>query len=150
MTMTPARPTLLTAAALLEQAAVIDRVSRPLTLFALAGAVMLPILVRTQALLFVGVAAAIAIAGLIEMYLAVRINFDAALFRQVANASDPPDFDPLDQSLTSLGLLPASKRGRDASLRIAGALQLMRLQAIALAVQVLSIIGAGVVLALAV
>ena len=147
--MTATRATLLTAVALLEQAILIDRLSRSLTLMASVVLVVAPMFVATNVLLYVGAAIAVAIAGLVEMYLAVRLNFDAALFRQVATTTDPPDFAALDDALSTLGLLPPQKRGRDAAVRVAGAMRLMRLQAIALGAQVLIIASLGVALAIA-
>lgn len=142
--MQPAPALLTCAAALLDQGRVIDRLSRLLTAAALAGSVIYPAAVGRPSGLLAGIAIATVLSGLAETYLAMRVAFDAALFRAVANAPGEPDFAGLDEALVQLHLLPASKRGRPADARIAGARRLFTLQIAALVIQVLCLaIGAG-------
>lgn len=134
--MTSTRTLLACAAALLEQGRTVDRLSRLLTAAVLIGMLVYPAAIGSPPFTLIASAVVIALAGFAESYLAIRVSFDAALFRQLASAPEPPDFSEMDQSLTDLGLLPAAKRGRPLSVRIAGARQLMRLQIVALLVQV--------------
>lgn len=141
--MTPTRTLLACAAALLDQGRTVDRLSRPLTAAALIGMLVYAAAIGSPPFTLIASAIVIALAGFAELYFAIRVSFDAALFRQLASAPAPPDFGEMDQSLTDLGLLPAAKRGRPLDVRIAGARQLMRLQILALLVQVLSVAGGG-------
>jgi hypothetical protein len=141
--MTPTRTLLACVAALLDQARTVDRLSRPLTAAALIGILVYPAAIGSPSVTLIASAIVIALAGFAQSYLAIRVSFDAALFRQLASAPEPPDFGEMDQSLTDLGLLPAAKRGRPLSVRIEGARQLMRLQILALLVQVVSVAGGG-------
>jgi hypothetical protein len=129
-----ARPLFATTAALLEQGATLDRLSRPLTAASLIGLVLLPLLgpVTALSLALVGL---IALAGLAELYLALRVGFDAALFRELAESGEAAELAPLDAGLSRLGLRPAAKAGRPAADRVAGAQRLLRRQAVALAAQ---------------
>ena len=109
------------AADLLDQGAVIDRLSRPLTIAALLG-------------LIVGLG--IELGALLTA--ALRVGFDAALFRRVeqGESSGMPDLGTLDAALVALGLLPRSKVGRSVEQRALGARRLLTLQGAALAFQV--------------
>ncbi len=122
-------------AALLGQARIVDGLSRPLTVAALL-ALFAPALTgqRWSAAVFV-LLAVIALAGLLQSYLALRVRFDAALFARLAEGGAIPDLAALDRALTALGLLPAAKAGRPLGPRIAGARRLFRGQALAFAVQ---------------
>jgi len=121
------------AADLLAQGDRLDRLSRLLTLGGLAGSAGIFVLGAWPGLL----CGAVALAGLAELYLALRVAFDAALFRRLATETDGPDWPAFDTAMIRLGLLPAAKAGRPAEARIAGALRLMRGQAVALAVQLI-------------
>jgi hypothetical protein len=83
MTREPEPRYLLAAAAgLLDQGEVIDRLSRPLTIAALIG-LAAGLGVELGALLTAGLLL-VALAGLMETYLALRTGFDAALFHRLA------------------------------------------------------------------
>lgn len=144
--MTPTRMLLACAAALLDQGRTVDRLSRPLTAAALIGMLVYPAAIGQPPLALAAAAIVVALAGFAESYVAIRTAFDAALFHRLASAPEPVDFGDLDQALTELGLLPAAKRGRAADARIAGARRLMRLQVLALLVQVFAIAGGAVAL----
>ncbi|WP_085722996.1 hypothetical protein [Pseudomonas sp. R37(2017)] len=77
--------------------------------------------------------------GLWQKYWALRVAFDADLFQRLAQS--PADLgertQALDQTLTALHLLPAERAGRPWSQRVAGALMLLRRQALLVAAQVL-------------
>jgi hypothetical protein len=135
-------------AALLDQGRIVDRLSRPLTASALVAILISPALSTKPPLMVVGFAMLVAVAGLAETYLAIRVSFDGALLHQVANAPDGPDFARTDASLMRLGLIPPTKSGRPAMARVAGAKRLLVFQIAALVVQVTSVfVGASIALA---
>ncbi|MEX1993430.1 MAG: hypothetical protein WD929_02115 [Steroidobacteraceae bacterium] len=144
--MTATRTLLACAAALLDQGRTVDRLSRPLTAAALIGVLVYPAAIGQPPLALAAAAIVVALAGFAESYLAIRTAFDAALFHRLASAPEPVDFGEIDQALTKLGLLPAAKRGCAADARIAGARRLMRLQVLALLVQVFAIAGGAMAL----
>ena len=76
----------------------------------------------------------------VHHYLAIRVRFDADLLEHVARmidsgTSERSAMQLLDSSLVGLGLMPASKAGRDWNLRFAGCLRLFRLQVVLLVLQ---------------
>jgi hypothetical protein len=140
----PVRALLTCTAALLDQGRVVDRLARLLTAAALIGGVTYPLAFGPPPLWFAGVAIVTASSGLAELYFAVRVAFDAALFHAVANASGEPDFTGLDAALAQLDLLPAQRRGRPVQARITGARRLFRYQIAAFVIQLLCLtIGAA-------
>jgi hypothetical protein len=139
---TPGQATAETAAAqlvaaitadLLEQGAGPNALSRWLTVTAFA-ALAATAIVGHFAILGAGLTVAIA-AGLAEAWLAVRVGFDAALFRRLATVA-PEEF---DAAMLSAGLLPAAKAGRPIAARAAGARRLLALQGGMLIVQALAL-----------
>jgi hypothetical protein len=137
MTAEPEPRYLLAAAAgLLDQGEVLDRLSRPLTIAALIGLVA-GLGIELGALLTVALLL-VAMAGLIETYLALRTGFDAALFHRLAgdDRQNALDLGKLDAALLELGLLPKAKAGREVEPRVLGARKLLTLQGLALAFQV--------------
>ena len=144
--MTPTRTLISCAGALLDQGRTVDGLSRPLTAAALIGILVYPAAIGQPPAALTAAAILIALAGLAESYFAIRVGFDAALFERLGSAPEAPDFAETDHALTQLGLLPATKRDRPADARIAGARRLMRLQIVALAVQVLSVVGGALAL----
>jgi hypothetical protein len=139
----PARTLLVCAAALLDQGRTVDRLSRPLTTAALIGLLFIPAIAARPPWMLVGVVMLVAVAGLVETYFAIRVGFDAALFRELASASAAPDFAGTDAALSRLGVLPAATRDRPAAARVAGARRLFRWQILGLAAQVLSVLAGG-------
>jgi hypothetical protein len=138
---------LLCAAALLDQGRTADRLSRPLTAAALIGILMYPAFTSHPSRMLVAFAVIVALAGLAEAYFATRVGFDAALFHHLASAPDASDFARTDAALTRLGMLPATKLGRPAEARVAGAKRLFGFQILALAAQVVSVlVGASIAL----
>ena len=136
------------AVAFLEQGRVIDRLSRTLTASAIVSILIALAIAAHPPRVLVGVAFVASVAGFAEMYFAVRVGFDASLFRRVADAEGLLDFAATDAALEAIGLMAPAKCGRPAEARIAGARRLFRFQVLALAAQVLSLlIGAIIVLA---
>ena len=134
------------AAALLDQGRTVDRLSCGLTAVAIAVIAILPALTPRLQWTYIGFTVAAVLAGLAQAYFAIRVGFDAALFRRLANTGDVA---AIDAALVQLDLLPAGKRGRPAEARVAGARSLFRLQILALAVQVLCVL-AGAFIALSI
>ena len=137
----PTRELLLCAAAFLDQGRTVDRLSRLLTAAALTAILIGPAIATRPPWILIGSAVLVTLAGLAETYFAIRVGFDAALFNQVANASEASDFAGTDAALIQLGLLPATKHSRPAGARIAGARWLFRLQILCLVAQVLSVLA---------
>jgi hypothetical protein len=122
------------AAAVLDQGAIIDRLSRPITIAALIG-LMVGLGIELGALLIAGLML-VTLAGLAETYLALRTGFDAALFRGVATGNEDPDLGRLDAALIELGVLAESKADGTIEQRASGARRLLVLQGSALVLQV--------------
>jgi len=74
--------------------------------------------------------AAVAVLGLCQAYLALRVNFDAALFGALCAGREleVQQMAHFDQAMLELELLPAQKAGRAWSQRCRGAMRLLRLQ----------------------
>ena len=144
--MTITRTLLACAASLLDQGRTVDRLSRLLTASALIGILMYAAAIGQPPFALAAAAILAVVAGCGELYFAIRVAFDAALFHRLASAPEPVDFADLDQALTDLDLLPATRRGRPADARIAGARRLMRFQILAVLVQVFAIAGGAVAL----
>jgi len=129
-----AHVTLEVASALLRQGQTIDRLSRLLTVAALA----LLIGASTFGDVSLGLAITLALAvlaGIAEVYYAIRVGFDVALFDRLREPATM-DLAALDDALVRLSLLPSTKSGRPLELRIAGALGLFYRQGAALVIQV--------------
>jgi hypothetical protein len=120
---------------LLDQGATINRLSRPLTIAALVG-LIIGLGVELGALLVAGLLL-VALAGLAETYLAIRIGFDAKLFRRLAKGDDPAAaLGRLDAALIELGVLTESNPERAIEQRASSARRLLVLQGSALVLQV--------------
>ena len=139
----PTRELLRCAAAFLDRGHTVDRLSRPLTAAALIGIVIYPAMTTKPQWILVGVVVVVAVAGLSEAYLAIRVGFDAALFHQLASMPAASDFAGTDAALTRLGLLPAAKLDRPAGPRVGGARRLFGFQIVALVLQILSALIGG-------
>lgn len=151
MSIERAPPMILAAkAALLDQGRTLDALSRLLTVLALGALLAIPLLElsfpEAQWTLFGAVAA-----GLVQLLLALRVGFDAALFRELARTpvGDKLDLKGLDDALSTLRLVRSGKAGRPLEPRLAGARKLLRLQMLALVVQLVLMLAAVVIVALA-
>jgi hypothetical protein len=125
-----------TAADLLDQGAVIDRLSRPLTIAAVIGLIV-GLGVELSALLVAGMLL-VTLAGLAETYLAMRTGLDAKLFRRLADGNESATSDPrkIYAALVELSLLDESKTGRPIAQRALGARRFLVLQGSALVFQI--------------
>lgn len=74
----------------------------------------------------------IAAAGLAQFWFAARVRLDAALFREASRAG----WAGVDAALMAMTLMQAAKSGRGDAARIAGAMGLLRWQAVAAAAQI--------------
>ncbi|VVP88630.1 hypothetical protein PS918_03006 [Pseudomonas fluorescens] len=125
-------------ASLLRRGESLDRLSTGLTLLGALlglGAYVMP----SPGFWGPGCACALLVLGLWQKYWALRVAFDADLFQHLAASA--PDLAgqtaSLDAALAALNLQPAERGGRPWSERIAGALGLLRRQALLVAVQAL-------------
>jgi len=121
-----------TAAVILGQGDLVDRLSRGLTIASLAGLAGLATLTGFAAIPTILLLGAASLVGLIELWFAARVATDAALFRHLSVTESGPNWTLVDAALTALELLPAAKAGRPAGPRIAGAFRLLRYQTAAL------------------
>jgi hypothetical protein len=120
------------AANLLDQGAIIDRLSRPITIAGLIG-LMVGLGIELGALLIAGLML-VTLAGLAETYLAFRTGFDAALFRRLSTGNEGPDLGRLDAALAELGL--EGKAEGNIEQRASAARRFLVLQGSALVLQV--------------
>ncbi len=129
------------AAALFDQGRRADALSRLVTVAALFVLMLVPAIPGRPPLLLPAMLGPVALLGLGEAYLAMRIGFDAALFRRVAAPAEAFDLDRLDQALLRLELIPPAKTGRGITERIAGARRLLYWQGLMLGMQAALILG---------
>lgn len=131
----------LCSSALLEQGRTLDRLSRLLTVAGLMAALLAVMIAPGAAGGVAATGLVTAIAGCVEIYLAVRVGFDAVLFQRLGASPDLLSVDGMDAALTELELLPEAKRGRPIAARIAGARRLFRWQWCAVLAQVAAIVA---------
>jgi hypothetical protein len=142
MTPVSEREVLASAAALLDQGERIDWLSRALIITALAALAAFGIFDVSKPAAAALLATSV-LTGAAELYFAVRVGFDAALFRRLADTPAAVDFAKLDGALTVLGLLATAKAGRTLAQRTHGAVRLFRYQmGLAAAQTALFMIGA--------
>jgi hypothetical protein len=125
-------------ASLLRRGDSLDRLSSGLTLLgALLG--LSQYVMTGPGLWGLACSSGLLVLGLWQKYWALRVAFDADLFRHLADHAEdlPQRTQALDQALTALSLQPAHRGGRPWSERIAGALKLLRRQALLVAAQLL-------------
>jgi hypothetical protein len=123
---------------LLRRGDSLDRLSTGLTLLgALLG--LSQYLVPGTGLWSLVCSGGLLVLGLWQKYWALRVGFDADLFRHLADRAEdlPQRTQDLDQALTALGMQPAERGSRPWSERITGALKLLRRQALLVVAQVL-------------
>lgn len=125
-------------ASLLRRGRALDQLSTGLTLLGVVFG-LLQLLLITPVALGLLLSVWLIVVGLLQKYWALRVAFDADLFDAVAQDADavPHRTVDLDQALQSLGLQPANRAGRPWAERQRGALNLLRKQAVLLAVQLL-------------
>jgi hypothetical protein len=130
------------AADLLDQGQIVNRLSLALTAIAIA-VLLLPIFPASVAT--VPTAVVVALAGLVELFVASRVSLNAALLRRLASdaANDRLDVAAFDSALLALRLTPAGGVGQPIARRFAGTRRLLVWQAAALVAQVLVAIAGG-------
>lgn len=130
------------AADLLDQGAIINRLSIAVTAIAIA-VLLLPMIPASEATL--PVAASVALFGVTEIVIAMRVSLDAALFRRLANdaAAERLDVGAFDAAMLALKLMSAGKAGQPIAKRFAGARRLLIVQGAALFLQVAAAIAGG-------
>lgn len=125
-------------AALLDAGRAIHFLSLAVTIVSLAG-------LGLSSALSLGLASACLLAvavviGAFETYLAVRVGFDAAIFRLVA--AGEAGWDEVDRGLAGLNLAASPAFPRSPASRIKGALRLLRRQGLTTASQALLALAA--------
>ena len=142
--MTPVERSLMaTTAALLAQGRLLDGLSRPLTLFALGSLLVAPLLAMPLSWSLLMLLVAIGGVGLVQAYFAFRVAFDAALFQALSAGDALNGLPGLDGALAALRLMPERKAGRLAEARARGAMRLLLFQASLIVLQVVLIVGGG-------
>jgi len=119
------RQVIAAAAYLLDRGRVVDGLSRLLTAAALLVLLLPAVLSASPQRLAAGILAAVALLGILETFLAVRVGFDAALFHRLSTRPDAIDFDNLDSALMRLGLVRAGRPEQSTADRVAGASRLL-------------------------
>jgi hypothetical protein len=127
-------PAFLVVSALLGQARRVHELSLVLTLAGLVAAI-----IAGPTVPVIGLALVVLVIAGVEIWLAVRIGLDAALFRQLA--AGRLDLADLDGGLHQVGLIPRPIRLRDADSRIAGAKRLLTQQAAVVFVQLAMVVA---------
>jgi hypothetical protein len=134
------------AADLLDQGQIVNRLSIAVTAIAVA-ILLLPMLPPSEATL--PTAAIVAIFGIAELAMAMRVGLDAALFRRLANdaAAERLDVAAFDAALLALKLMSPGKAGRPIARRFAGARRLLIVQGAALLLQLVAALAGGAAIA---
>ena len=135
---------------LLAQGAMVHRLSSPLTVASVVAVPLLVLLLPPARYGVPALATLAALAGLAELWLALRVAFDARVFALVSrgDASDGLTLAAFDTTMGALGLMPPDKTGRPVAGRLSGALRLLRWQATALLAQVaILLVGAWILVA---
>ena len=139
-----------TAAALLDQGQRADHLSRLITAASALVLLLLPAVPGPRSVLLMTILALVVLLGLAELYFAIRVGFDAALFHRWGAVPEGFDCARLDRVLLRLGLMPEARTGRPIVERIAGARRLLAWQGVTLAAQVLLVlVGAALSASLA-
>jgi hypothetical protein len=130
------------AADLLDQGQIVNRLSLAVTAIAIA-VLLLPVFPASSAT--VPTAIIVALVGLVEIFLALRVSLNAALLRRLANdaADDRLDVAAFDSALLALKLTPAGGAGQPIARRFAGTRRLLVWQSTSLAVQVVVAVVGG-------
>ncbi|HJQ57612.1 MAG TPA: hypothetical protein VJ890_11930 [Vineibacter sp.] len=135
------------AADLLAHGASVHLLSAALTVAAVVATLALAITLPNRVAM--ALASLAAVAGIAETWFALRVGFDARIFRRLSRGADADGFavSSFDASMAALGLMPAGKAGRPIAERARGAMRLLGRQVALLLVQVVLLLAAGWVLA---
>jgi len=135
------------AADLLAGGALVHPLSAGFTLLA-ATALVAEAFARPEPLAQAPLAFAV-LAGLGEVWLAVRVRLDARLFERLARGESPDGLaiGPFDAALAALGWMPAERAGRPMADRVRGATRLLAAQGACAGLQVLLLLAHAALLA---
>ncbi len=99
--------------------------------------------------LAMAMATLVVVLGAAELWVALRVSFDARIFERLAGggAADGLDVGRFDAAMQTVGLLQADKVGRPVALRIRGAMGLLGRQLALLLAQLVVLAGGGWILA---
>lgn len=125
---------------LLDQGPLLHRLSAPVTVISLLALPCIAALPLTITGLE-WVAGASVLLGMVELFFALRVRFDAALLRRIGNGLDLAD---LDDALASLGVRGGTGTTRTLEDRLRGCTRLLVWQAAALLVQMAILLTGGV------
>jgi hypothetical protein len=130
---------LATAADFLAQGRSVNRLSLAITAIALAVLLVPPFAAAALG------AAIVVIFGVAELFCALRVSFDAALFRRLADeaADDRLDLTTFDNALRALRLMRARKTGQRIGDRFARARRLLIAQGVAVFLQLVTAMVTG-------
>ncbi len=126
---------IISCAALLEQHTKIHGLSVATTVATVALLLASVLFSLSPPSLWLGVMASLVLLGLAETWIAIRIGFDQTLLLSITSA--PEDLQKLDQALTQLKLMPASKAGRGLYERLHGCIRLLKWQGALLIAQLI-------------
>jgi len=127
------------AAALLRRGAMVHALSAALTIGAVLGG---SVAVAFGWHLVWPVAVVVALIGLVEFWLAMRVAVDADLFSTLGDG----DLARFDEAMGRLELMPGGKAGRPMEVRIRGALRLLKLQAMLLLLQIVTLFASSILI----
>ena len=127
------------AGAVLRRGAMVHAASLVLTMAALLTGLAMAFVTAKPGAAWLSVGIAVVLLGAVEFWLAARVTLDAELFDAIAGRG--ADLEGFDRAMLAFGLMPADKANRALAWRIRGALGLLRLQALALAAQVIVLIA---------
>ncbi len=130
------------AADLLDQGQIVNRLSLAVTAIAVA-VLLLPVFPASQAT--VPTAIVVALIGMVEIYLASRVNLNATLLRRLADDATAGHLDvaAFDSALLALRLTPSGGAGQPIARRFAGTRRLLIWQGVAAVAQIIAAIIGG-------
>lgn len=134
---------------LLAQGAMVHRLSSALTIASLLAVLLLVLLLPPARHATVILVALAVVAGLAELWFALRVAFDARVFRLLSRGDSPDGLtlSAFDTAMGALGLMPQDKRGRPIAARLQGALRLLRWQVALLLTQVAILLATSAIFA---
>jgi hypothetical protein len=135
------------AADLLAQGTTVHRLSAMLTFGAALAIPVLGLLwPRGWAM---AVATLVVLLGIVELWIALRVSFDAHIFERLARGAGAGGFDAgaFDAAMRACRLIQADKAGRPVALRVRGAMVLAGKQFALLVAQLVILAGGGWILA---
>ena len=134
---------------LLAQGAMVHRLSSALTIASLLAVLLLVLLLPPTRHGAIALVALAVIAGVVELWFALRVAFDARIFRLLSRGDSPDGLtlSAFDTAMGTVGLMPPDKRGRPVAARLQGALRLLRWQVTLLLTQVAVLLATSAIFA---